>query len=326
MKSKFWKNKKVLITGVSGFVGSNAAEYFSDLGAQVTGTISLKTPAEKITKNLGKIIKKINIERIDLLSPLSAQKIVKGQDIILHFAALDGSMKYKKEHTADIFSDNMRMNLNMLEAAGKIENVLFVFMSSAEVYSNTEDRMNEQSRIDMAHIKGDGYKLAKLSSEIATKQFSNQYGFKSLVLRTANLYGPGDEFTNEERMRVIPSLIKKLHEGSSIQLVGTGKEIRSFLYITDFLSIVRQLIEKDASVEIVTVAGSRYVTLPKMVKLISSLIPRDKKSEIQQLEKVKTFSRKFDITLLKSLVGEFEEIPLELGLKKTISFYQKNYL
>lgn len=325
MKNSFWKNKKVLITGVSGFVGSNAAVYFSNLGARVTGTISLKTSSEKLAKNLGDLSKKITIERVDLLSPLSAQKVVKGKDIVLHFAALDGSMQYKKEHTADIFSDNMRMNLNMLEAAAKVGNILFVFMSSADIYSNTEEEISEASRIDMGHIKGDGYKLAKLSSEIATKQFSNQYGFRSLVLRTANLYGPRDEFGNPERMRLIPSLIHKFHKGEGIQLVGTGQEMRSFLYIDDFLSIVEKLIEKDASVETVTIAGSTYVTLPQMVQHISSLIPNAKQIEVEQLDSIKAFSRKFDISLLKSIIGDFKEVTLETGLKKTIHFYKKYY-
>src|SRR6266702_8054122 len=106
--SKTWKNKNILITGASGFVGSNAVHYFSKLDANITAIVSQKSPVKKRKINLDNTLQNVEIVSLNLLDGEKVEKVTKNQDIILHFAAIDGNAAFKKKYSADILSQNTR--------------------------------------------------------------------------------------------------------------------------------------------------------------------------------------------------------------------------
>ncbi len=323
------KNKKILITGASGFVGSNAVHFFSEIGANVTAVVSPKATKKIIERQLGTIKKRISIKKFDLISPLDAVHATKKQDIILHFAAVDGNAEFKKNHSAEIFSKNVRITLNMLEASVKSNAKTFLLMSSADIYTPSNRRLiTENSPIDINWNRNiDGYKLAKWSCELAAKEFSKQYKLNVIVLRSSNLYGPRDEFRNKERMRLIPTIIKKIFETQEpIVLWGSKTQLRSFLYINDFLKICMQIIEKEIYDRPVNIASNQNITLEDLTSKIIALAQKKHKVIIDKNKSPGYSSRKFSLSLLKQLFPGFEENRLSEGIKTTIEFYKKNYL
>ncbi len=325
--TNYWKNKKILITGAAGFVGSNASHFFTDLGCHVKAVVSPMTTNKKIERHLGEIKNKIVIQKANLLSVREAVEIARGQDMIFHFAALDGSLVFKKSHSADAFSHNMRMNLNIFDSCitNNIRTVLF--MSSADIYtSRSMGLLTEKSSIEMNwETTVDGYKLAKWTSELAAKEFYRQYGINSVILRPSNLYGPRDEIDDEMRMRFIPSVIKKIEKKEPIVLWGSGNQTRSFLYILDFLVIAKKLLEKEAFNLPINVAGSRQIKLRELVELISKVSGKKATVTIDKSKSAGSTTREFDLTLLKKLAGVRKELSLERGLKETLSFYNNHY-
>jgi nucleoside-diphosphate-sugar epimerase len=312
-----WKDKKVLITGGSGFVGSNALQHFSDLGSDVTVAVSPRN-SSFISQH-----KNIRVVSSDLLIPSEAKKIVQGQNIILHFAAVDGNLEFKRNHSAEIFSKNMRINLNMFEAAASENVESFIFTSSSDIYSQTsENLLNEESPVDISFYSNtDGYKLAKWTSELASKEFIKQFNIPITILRPGNLYGPGDDFNENSKTRFIPSVITKISRHQEVTLWGDGTQTRSFLFINDFLFRVQKLIENKISNDIFNVASNQATSLQQIVEMVAQIFQVEPKLSIDTSKPGGAHSRNFDCSKLESAIGSFEEVPITDGLKQTIDFY-----
>lgn len=322
----YWKKRKVLITGGSGFVASNAVNFLLKLGADLTVTISSKASREKLKKKIGKISKKIKILKANLLHLPEAERACRDIEIVMNFAAIDGGFNFKLENPVDIFSKNMNIALNMLEASVKSKVKTFLLVSSADVYIQTNSLLTEKSSLNINYQQGINYYiLAKLVSEILAKQFSSQYGINTVIVRPTNLYGPADDFEEINKMRFIPTVIRKSFLGKEpVTIWGNGKQLKSFLYIEDFLQICCKLIEKSVYGKPINVAGKQTISLKKLAEKIISLSGKPTKLVPDSSRSRGLKNRVFDLSFLKSQIGEVSETPLETGLKNTISYFKKN--
>ena len=317
----------MIITGALGFIGSNAVRYFYNLGSDITAVVYKSVTQNQITERLGEVGKKIHIVKRDLLLPLDDLEGVEKQDVLLNFAAVDGGLAYKKAYTADLFSNNLKICLNVLDyaARNKINKVLLV--SSSEIYSSRTEEITENSQIGISwDYDTDGYRLAKWTSEFAAREYYNQYGLSTIIIRPANIYGPNDEFDDEKRMRFIPTIIKRLMvENKDVVIWGSGKQKRSFLYVEDFLEACRLLMEKNIILKPVNIASKNAVSLSDVSKMIINILGSERGIVIDSTKPEGASCRMFDTKLLESLTGFKEKIGLEEGLKKTIEYYQKKY-
>ena len=324
--NNYWKNKNVLITGGSGFVGSNAVNFLLNLGANLTITISPQTSKSNLSKKLGNNLKKVKIIKADLLNSTQAKRACRDIEIVMNFAAIDGGFNFKLENPADIFSKNVNIALNMLEASAKTKIKTFLLVSSADVYIQTNSLLTEKSPLNINNKQGiNCYIFAKLASEILAQQFSSQYGINIVIIRPTNLYGPADNFEEINKMRFIPTVIRKAFLGKEpITIWGNGKQLKSFLYIEDFLQICCKLIEKNVYGRPINVAGEQTISLKKLAEKIISLSGKPAKLIIDSSKSVGFKNRVFDLSFLKSQIGKVSETPLETGLKNTICYFKKN--
>lgn len=323
------KNNRILITGASGFVGANAVNYFLNKNSIVTACVSPWVSSKILDIQLGSIKNKIALKRANLLSPQESLKITENQNVIFHFAAVDGNSEFKNNYSAEIFSKNVRMTLNMLEAAVQQHTKTFVLISSTDIYAHSHKRViTESSPIDINWGENiDGYKLAKWSMELAAREFHKQYLINTIIVRPSNLYGPRDIFWNKERMRVIPTMIQKVFSTNDPLVIwGKKSQSRSFLYIDDFLSLCEQLINKNIYNLPINVASRQEVNLGELAKKILYLSGKKREIIIQKKQFMNNVSRKFNLSRLSGIFPNFSEVTLEEGIKKTINFYISHYL
>ena len=305
----FWKNKKVLVTGGNGFIGSNVVEELIRRQAIVVITVQ-----NNLQFNLSK---KVKIEKTDLTNIDNCLKVTKNIDIILNFAALDGGSVFKKEHAAEIFKNNVAIVLNILEASrlNNIDRVLL--MSSTEVYSeDTKTPIKEEDGFlgDFSKDKY-GYAWSKRFSEIAGMIYYNQYGLKIAIARVGNVYGPND-FRGIERGRVIPTFINKARKNENITIWGSGQQKKSFLYITDLVEALLNLTEKYSVCDPVNITSSEYRTLKDLGEQIIKLSESKSKIVLKKIKNNENSEKIISINKAKKNIGFEEQIPLIMGLQK----------
>jgi nucleoside-diphosphate-sugar epimerase len=326
--TNYWKDRKIMITGSTGFIGSNAVNYFIKLGAKITATVSKQSTDAAIKQKLGVNAANLTLIPVDLLESTNVLGITKGLHTILHFAALDGGMKFKKENSVEIYKKNTAMTNNLLHAAAASRVNTFLLLSSSEIYPVemksplTEDKANEINW----EMVNDGYKRAKFESEQEALRIARKSGMKSVIVRPANIYGPGDNFDNTAKIRVIPAMLRSIFlEKKPITIWGDGSQKKSFLYIEDFLEICKTLIDKQVYNLPVNVASKQVITLKALADKIAALTSMNIQVVTDPTRPVQPQQSIPDISLLENNIGPIKETTLDSGLVKTIIYY-KNLL
>lgn len=325
-----YKDKKILITGAAGFVGSNAVKYFFAKGAHIRACVSPETSDDVMRRQLGESIKGIEVVKVDLLNPDKANDVYAGCNIVLNFAAIDGSLEFKKNNSAEIISKNLRLNLNALDSAVKNNIEFFLLVSSSDIYSQTESGMiDEKSEIEMNYNNTiDGYKLSKWVSELAAREYRKQYNLNVAIIRPGNLYGPGDDFEDGGKSRFIPTCINKIYKDNEpICIWGDGSQVRSFMYVEDFISAIDKIILGKHPTEPINIAGKNNFTLKDVAQTILKIAGRDVNMVKYDTSKPTGVKKRiFNLQNLENYIGDLEETVLEEGLRNTIGFYKLHYL
>ena len=217
----FWKDKKLVVTGGSGFLGTVVIEKLKERGA---GEIVVPRSRE-----------------YDLRETAAVRRLLgsASPDMVIHLAANVGGIGKNSEHPAEFFYDNLMMGTNMLHESWKAGVDKFVGIGTVCSYPKftpvpfkEEDLWNGYPEETNAP-----YGLAKKMLLVQSQTYRQQYGYPSIFLIPVNLYGPGDNF-DLETSHVIPALIKKCVDAKNkgadeIEVWGTGKPTREFLYVED---------------------------------------------------------------------------------------------
>ena len=312
----FWKNKRVLVTGGAGFLGSFVVEKLKQQGCK---DIFISRSKE-----------------YDLVCMESVKRLYKDAkpDIVIHLAAQVGGIGANQENPGKFFYDNLMMGVQMMEEGRKLGIEKFVTIGTICSYPKftpvpfkEEDLWNGYSEETNAP-----YGLAKKMLIVQSQAYRQQYGFNSINLLQVNLYGPGDNF-NPESSHVIPALIKKCIDAMSYELPheptitvwGTGKPTREFLYVEDAAEGILMAVEKYNKSEPINLGAGFEISIKDLVNLIikytgfKGRIIWDKSKPDGQPR------RCLDTTKAEMEFGFKAKTGFEFGLKKTIEWYKKNY-
>ncbi|QJB55736.1 NAD(P)-dependent oxidoreductase [Pseudodesulfovibrio sp. zrk46] len=222
-------NTKILVTGGTGFIGSNLLAALLQTGAQLRSTIH-NTPA---------VIDDPRIEYIhaDLTNADDCERCCKDMDIVVHCAAVTSGAAEIEHKPLIHLTPNVIMNTQLMEAAHYSGVSQFVFISSNIVYPLTDHAVVEEEAVgdffEKYFIVGWMKMFAEKMCEMYATKIKNP--MSTLVLRPANLYGPMDDF-EWETSHVLPALIRKIVERMDpVPVWGDGKDIKDFVYIDDFI-------------------------------------------------------------------------------------------
>ncbi len=308
MKNNFWQDKKVLVTGGAGFVGSFLVPRIQKLGAKVF------VPRSKDS---------------DLRIQVNCKKVVKGMDIVIHLAAKVGGIGFNMKYPGEMFYDNLLMGVYLMEEARKAKVQKFVALGTICAYPKytpvpfkEEDLWNGYPEETNAP-----YGLAKKMLLVQAQAYRKQYGFNAIYLLPVNLYGSGDKF-DPSVSHVIPALVKKFVDAKRKNLPevivwGTGKPTREFLYVEDAVEAIIRATEFYNKEDPVNLGANFEISIKELAGLIGSLVDFKGKIVWDKTKPDGQPRRKLDTSRAKNEFGFVAKTDFKEGLKKTIDWYKR---
>ncbi|HJN62510.1 MAG TPA: GDP-L-fucose synthase [Candidatus Parcubacteria bacterium] len=306
------KDKKILITGAHGFLGKHLVRNLLE--------------KRKVLKESLFLPKR---QDLDLRKWENCQKAVEGQDIVIHLAAKVGGIGLNKEKPGELFYDNIIMGVQLMEAARQAEVKKFVALGTICAYPKFTPVPFKEEDLWQGYPEETNapYGLAKKMLLVQSQAYRQQYGFNSIYLLPVNMYGPEDNF-DPRSSHVIAAIIRKVWEAKRdakdyIEVWGTGKPTREFLYIEDGAEGIILATESYDKPEPVNLGSGMEISIKDLITLICKLM--DFKGDIRW-DKTKPDGqprRKLDTSLAKKEFGFLAKIPFEEGLKNTINWFLK---
>lgn len=312
----FWHGRRVLVTGAGGLIGSWAAAVLAGKGARVTATVRPGSPANLTPRS------NLTIAPCDLESADACSDVTRGQQAVFSFAHSDGSAEFKRKHPASLFRRNIAITINLMEAGARHGVERMLITSSAEVYSGAVPVPAVEAAA-FQHLEdtlGDGYSWSKRMTEMVSGLYAKEYGIRLAIARPSNIYGPGDSF-DPARGRVIPTFIGRIFAGEPITLWGDGRQIRTFLYVEDFVRGAVDLLERGAHGGAVNFAGTEEISIAELAQLIAKLLGRPATLRFDQTKPAGVLRRVLDVGVAARTLQFQPRVRLEDGLRQTIDSF-----
>lgn len=219
----FYKNKKVLVTGGCGFIGSHLAQKLASLNAHVTILDDLSTGS---LANIQTFKNNITFIEESIINQKACEQAVRNNEIIFHLAAFISVPGSVKDPTS-CHEVNVNGTFNLLQAAKKYTVVRFIFSSTSAVYGPREDICRE---LDTHLAPVSPYGSTKLMGELYCKQFSHLFDVPCVMLRYFNVYGPRQN-PHSEYAAVVAKFQYQFTHNEPIIIFGDGMQTRDFVHV-----------------------------------------------------------------------------------------------
>lgn len=308
----FWEDKKVLVTGGRGFLGSHVCDILKE-------------------KNCKKIITPRSSE-YNFAKEEDVKRFFEDNqniDIIIHLAVDGGGIGYHKDHPGNVFYNNAMMATLLQEYARKNNVGKFVGIGSVCSYPKfTPVPFKEEDLWEGYPDETNGtYGLVKKMMMVQSQAYRDQYGFNAIHLMPVNLYGPRDDF-DLQSSHVVPALIRKMVEAEEkklpyVEIWGTGSASREFLYVGDCAEAIILASEKYNGKEPVNLGSSSEITIKDLVIKIKKLTGFMGEIKWDTSNPDGQPRRCLDTSRAKREFGFTAHTDFDEGLKKTIEWYKK---
>lgn len=314
-KDKF-KDKKVLITGCAGFIGSHITDTLVEAGADVIGIDNLYNGLmSNIEPHLGK--SNFKFFQTDVRDGLFLIEISKNIDLIYHEAA------FISVHQSTIMPKlcndvNVSGTLNILNAARINDIDQVIFASSAALYA---DDLELPKHEKMFRKPKTPYGVSKLAGEVYLMAYNETYGMNTTALRYFNAYGPRQR--NTEYAGVMALFIENiLKHNKEPTIFGDGTQTRDFIYVKDIVKANLMVAgHSKASGEIFNIATEKPIDINTLTKLILKYTKREDMNINYGPKRLGDILHSYaDTSKIRSLIGFTPDYTIEQGIKEYIEY------
>ncbi len=306
------EKKTLLILGGGGLVGSSLTRHFEN---NVDFNVFSSTRKDANLFNFDeteKLIKSIN------------------PDILINAAAKVGGIHANNTFRTDFIISNLKINLNVLEACINLPNTKIINLGSSCIYPLDADNPIKEESIMTGKLEptNSPYAMAKLSAIEIANAMKLEYGHTIVNLMPTNLYGPHDNFSEEES-HVIPGLIRRMHNAKienqkDFKIWGSGKPLREFLYVDDLSESIEFIINKKIDDELINVGSNVEVSIKDLATKISEIIKFKGNLIFDESKPDGNPRKKIDSSKINSY-GWKSKIDLKKGLEITYKWFLENY-
>jgi|SRR3989344_1708002 len=313
----FFKNKRILVAGGAGFIGTNLILKLFENKAKVRATIHNAPPQIKNSK--------IEFVKADLTNPADCKRIVENIDYVFMCAAnTSGAAVIEKTPLVHV-TPNVIMNSLMLETAHKAGVKKFLFMSSNTVYPLTDYAVKETDVNYLLYEKYFSVGWMKLFSEKMCEMYATKIKnpMITVIVRPGNIYGPYDHF-DLENSHVIPALIRKVVERQKpLEVWGDGKDIKDFIYVEDLVEGLMLALEKINKFDQINIGGGKPVTVRQVLKAILNADNfKNPKIVFNSSKPTMIPIRLININKAKKILGFTSKTSIKDGIKRTVDYYK----
>lgn len=261
METKFWKNKRVCVTGGASFIGSHLTERLVGLGAKVTVVDDFSTGRMEFLKDVAEKPNLVILQG-DLKEPKFTNMVLKGKEYVFHLAAVHGGREFISKYPADC-CQSLQINENVLRQCVGAKVKKIIFSSSVCVYPKSIQIEGEipvkEKDVEMNgfYAPDDMYGWTKLTMEKALRAYLRQYKLKSSILRYTTVFGPRENATH-----AIIALIKRALRHEDPYLVwGSGNQARDWIYVDDVVTGTLLAGEKIDDADPINLVGTEMITI-----------------------------------------------------------------
>lgn len=310
----YFVGKKIAIPGGNGFLGSHITEILSKTSCEIS------VPKTKDGIDFRR--------KEDCISYLNFTK----PEIVINCAANQGGIAYHKGKQADLFMDNLLMGTYLMQASQQVGVKKFVNVVAGCSYPGylEKDEMNEEDYWSgWLHDSIFSYGFARKASVVYGLALKRQYEFNSIHLIMANMYGPGEHF-NPEQSKALAGLVKKIYEAkrdraSAVEVWGTGKPTRDWLYVKDGAEgILRAAVSYD-DIEPMNIATGVGISVKELAETIRNVAGYTGKLVYNTSKPDGALHKIFGIHKMKKQLKWVPETPIEKGVEETFEWFSKNY-
>ena len=310
----FWQEKRVIVTGGAGFLGSFVVDALTERG---TADIIVPRSAD------------YDLTQLEAIKQLFRDTSHKGQpvDMIIHLAARVGGIGANRENPATFFYDNLMMGTQLLHESYRRSVPKFVAIGTVCAYPKfapvpfkEEDLWNGYPEETNAP-----YGLAKKMMLVQSQTYREQYGYNSIFLLPVNLYGPRDNF-DLETSHVIPALIRKCIEAKErgddhIVAWGDGSPTREFLYVDDAVEGILLASERYNDSLPVNLGSAFEISIKQLLETIVDVTGFEGEIVWDTSKPNGQPRRKLDTNRARDLFDFTAQTPFADGLRQTVAWY-----
>lgn len=308
---QYWKDKKILLTGASGFLGSHVLNKLLKYGANMENILAPRS------------------KEFDLRKKTNCLKVTKNTDLVIHLAGNVGGIGKNRDLPGTLFYDNLMMGVELIEAARRNQVGKFVSIGTICAYPKITPVPFKEEDLWSGYPEETNapYGLAKKMLLVQSQAYRQQFGFNGIYLLPVNLYGPFDNF-DPDSSHVIPALIKKVIEAKEtgqkyIEVWGDGSPTREFLYVDDAaegIALASMYYDKPDPVNL----GSGFeISIKELVELIVKELKYTGEVVWDSSKPNGQPRRKLDVSKAEKEFAFKAKTSFGAGIKQTIAWYKK---